>query len=101
MVKRKRGYSRAFTPKGEGRSISLQRIPTPLFLAVRDKARREGVSVRAVLLQALATYAEQPVPDQSSRSIEEVRRLLQQMFTPAEGLAIYQYLGGLAREARS
>lgn len=59
--KRKRGYSTAFTPRqGDGRTYLLGRIPATLWEAARAKARREGVSMRALLLAAVAAYVGKP-----------------------------------------
>jgi len=53
----KRGYSRAFTPRTEtyGRYL-LDKIPAQLWRDVKAKAKRDGVSVRAVLLTALTDW---------------------------------------------
>ena len=55
----KRGYSRAFTPRSEtyGRYL-LDKIPVTLWLTAKAKARRDGVSIRAVLLNALTQWTE-------------------------------------------
>ena len=56
---RKRGYSRAFTPKGESFSrYLLDKIPAPLWRAAKAKARRDGISIRALLLQQLSEWTE-------------------------------------------
>lgn len=48
----KRGYSREFTPQTERRiKFDIDRIPPTLFEAVKAKAKREGVSLRALTLQ--------------------------------------------------
>ncbi len=56
----KRGYSRAFTPRSEtyGRYL-LDRIPATLWLDVRAKARRESISLRALLLGMLKRWAQE------------------------------------------
>ena len=55
----KRGYSRAFTPAGERSArYLLDRIPLPLWRQARAKARREGISMRSLLLQRLAEWTE-------------------------------------------
>lgn len=47
----KRGYSRGFTPQTERRiKFDIDRIPPTLFASVRAKAKREGVSLRALTL---------------------------------------------------
>ncbi len=50
----KRGYSREFTPRTEtyGRYL-LDKIPATLWRDVKAKAKREGVSVRALILGLL------------------------------------------------
>lgn len=51
MAKQKRGYSREFTPKTERRvRFEVDRIPPTLYGAVTAKARRTGVSLRALTL---------------------------------------------------
>ncbi len=48
----KRGYSREFTPRTERRvRFELDRIPPTLLDAVKAKARREGISLRALTLK--------------------------------------------------
>lgn len=48
----KRGYSREFTPKTDRRvRLEIDRIPPTLFDAVKAKAKREGVSLRALTLR--------------------------------------------------
>ena len=47
----KRGYSRAFTPQTERRvRLEIDRIPPTLYDAVKAKAKREGISLRALTL---------------------------------------------------
>lgn len=53
----KRGYSREFRPHGDtGKRYLLDKIPAGLWSAVKDKARREGVSVRAAILGLLRDW---------------------------------------------
>lgn len=48
----KRGYSREFTPKTDRRvRLEIDRIPPTLYDAVKAKATREGISLRALTLQ--------------------------------------------------
>ena len=48
----KRGYSREFTPKTDRRvRFEVDRIPPTLYDAVLAKARKEGVSLRALTLR--------------------------------------------------
>ena len=48
----KRGYSREFTPQTERRvRFEVDRIPPTLYEAVKAKAKREGVSLRALTLR--------------------------------------------------
>jgi hypothetical protein len=56
-VTKKRGYTYDFTPRSEtyGRYL-LDKIPATLWAKVRAKAKREGVSVRAVLLRFLSEW---------------------------------------------
>lgn len=60
--RRLRGYSKAFTPSdGIGQRYLLDKIPTPLWSAARVRAQREGISMRALLLQLLEKWADRPV----------------------------------------
>ena len=50
----KRGYSREFTPNVEtSKRYLLDKIPAPLWIQARAKCKREGLSMRAVLLGLL------------------------------------------------
>lgn len=49
---KKRGYSREFTPQTERRvRFEVDRIPPTLYDSVKAKAKREGVSLRALTLR--------------------------------------------------
>lgn len=53
----KRGYSRDFKPHGDtGKRYLLDQIPAGLWTAAREKAKREGASMRALLLKLLETW---------------------------------------------
>jgi hypothetical protein len=52
----KRGYSTDFTPRGAGKRYLLDQIPAAFWLQVRAKAKREGVSVRALILRLLTDW---------------------------------------------
>jgi hypothetical protein len=53
----KRGYSREFRPHGEtGKRYLLDNIPAGLWTDVKAKAKREGVSVRALVLSLLKEW---------------------------------------------
>lgn len=55
----KRGYSRDFTPKTERRvQLMIDRVPPTLLNAARAKAKREGVSIRALVLGWLREWVE-------------------------------------------
>jgi hypothetical protein len=55
----KRGYSKAFRPRGgTGRRYLLDKIPVPLWVAVQEKAKREGVSIRAQILTQLQAWVD-------------------------------------------
>jgi hypothetical protein len=53
----KRGYSRDFTPRTDtyGRYL-LDKIPAQLWRDVKAKAKRDGTSVRAVILGLLTEW---------------------------------------------
>ena len=58
--RRKRGYSREFRPvAGTGKRYMLDAIPAGLWNDVRKKAKREGVSVRSLILSQLKTWVEE------------------------------------------
>ncbi len=53
----KRGYSRDFTPHGtSGKRYLLDDIPAGLWADVKAKAKRDGVSVRALILRLLTEW---------------------------------------------
>ena len=57
MAKQKRGYSREFTPQTDRRvRIEVDRVPPTLYDAVLSKAKREGVSLRALILRLLSEW---------------------------------------------
>jgi hypothetical protein len=53
-----RKYDKRFKARGKGRSYTFTGVPASLANAVRDKARRNGDSVRSLVLEALAAYAD-------------------------------------------
>lgn len=57
----KRGYSKDFTPRSDGYGrYLLDKIPATLWRDVKAKAKREGISVRAVILGALKRWLDEP-----------------------------------------
>jgi len=55
----KRGYSREFKPHGDtGKRYLLDDIPAGLWASVRDTCKREGVSIRALILRLLKDWIE-------------------------------------------
>lgn len=55
--KKKRGYSRDFTPRTERRlQITVDKVPATLFDQVKAKAKREGISIRALVLAFLKEW---------------------------------------------
>lgn len=53
----KRGYSREFRPHGDtGKRYLLDQIPAGLWRDVQTKAKREGVSIRALILKLLSEW---------------------------------------------
>lgn len=55
----KRGYSREFRAHGSsGKRYMLDEIPAGFWEAVRAKAKKEGVSLRALILGLLKTWLE-------------------------------------------
>ena len=58
-ARKKRGYSREFTPQTTRRvRFTIDRIPPTLWDRVTVKARREGVSLRALTLRLLRDWAD-------------------------------------------
>jgi hypothetical protein len=57
MAKVTRQYSRDFKPHGDtGRAYTIARIPAGFWTQVQDKARREGISLRALILGFLQDW---------------------------------------------
>lgn len=55
----KRGYSKNFTPHGDtGKRYLLDQIPAGLWADVKAKAKREGISLRALILQLLKAWVD-------------------------------------------
>lgn len=53
----KRGYSKDFTPHGDtGKRYLLDQIPAGLWADVKAKCKREGVSIRALILKLLRDW---------------------------------------------
>ena len=53
----KRGYSRAFKPHGDtGKRYLLDQIPAGLWTNAKAKAKREGLSMRALILKLLTDW---------------------------------------------
>lgn len=53
----KRGYSKDFTPHGDsGKRYLLDNIPAGLWASVKVKAKREGISIRALILKLLTEW---------------------------------------------
>lgn len=53
----KRGYSREFKPHGEtGKRYLLDDIPAGLWADVKAKCKRDGISIRAVILTLLREW---------------------------------------------
>lgn len=62
MAKAKtRQYSRDFTPRSDRRCrLMIDKVPPTLFDAVKAKAKREGVSLRALVLGWLKEWTGEP-----------------------------------------
>lgn len=53
----RRGYSREFRPHGDtGKRYLLDEIPAGLWSDVKAKAKKEGVSIRALILKLLSEW---------------------------------------------
>ena len=56
---KKRGYSRAFRPHGDtGKRYLLGDIPAGLWTAAIARGRRDGFSMRALILHLLTAYVD-------------------------------------------
>ena len=56
---KKRGYSRAFTPQTDRRvRFEVDRIPPTLYEKVVAKAKRDGISLRALTLTLWKEWAD-------------------------------------------
>lgn len=61
----KRGYSREFRPHGAtGKRYLLDDIPAGLWAAVRTKAKRQGISLRALILKLLKEWEARETPEE-------------------------------------
>jgi hypothetical protein len=71
-AKIKRGYSREYTPHGDtGKNYLLAAVPAGLWANVRAHARRDGISVRALILRLLTEYVGERT---TARSVEADER---------------------------
>ncbi len=65
----KRGYSRDFKPHGDtGKRYLLDEIPAGLWRDVREKAKREGVSMRALILTLLEQWLRGGRPTENEKN---------------------------------
>jgi len=55
---KRRGYSTDFAVTGKGKRYLLDAIPAGLWARVRAKAKRDGISIRALILQLLTEWLE-------------------------------------------
>lgn len=57
----RRGYSREFAlaPGDDGKRIGIDRVPSDLLARVQARCRRDGVSVRAVVLGHLVRWVDE------------------------------------------
>lgn len=54
---KKRGYSKEFRPHGDtGKRYLLDQVPAGLWRDVRKEAKKEGVSIRALILKLLEQW---------------------------------------------
>jgi hypothetical protein len=53
---KKRPYSDEFPTTGKIAAYSLRHIPAPLWRAVRAKAKRDGISLRTLILRLLSDW---------------------------------------------
>ena len=69
-MKRKRGWSNEFPTGGDTtRKIGVDDVPAGLLRRVKAKAKRQGVSVRVVILRFLTRWVNEPdQPDPAASS---------------------------------
>lgn len=69
----KRGYSTANTraPNDPGQRYLLGDIPSPLWRQVRARCQRDGVSVRALLLELLGAYVDETVTEEQADKLQQ------------------------------
>jgi hypothetical protein len=69
MPARKRGYSRQFPSYADtGKRYMLDQIPATFWRDVRAKARRDGTSIRALILRLLTIWLQtEAVPGEEVR----------------------------------
>ena len=61
--RKKRGYSKEFPPHGDsGKRYLLDEIPADVWADVKAKAKREGISLRALILSLLKKWAQGEEP---------------------------------------
>ena len=64
----KRGYSRDFTPRTEVHArYLLDKIPPTLWADVKAKAKRQGISIRALVLSLLRDWLQRLPPSGETR----------------------------------
>lgn len=70
-----RRWSSGFpTSRGKGRDFKMSRIPDEFWERVQAKARREGVSLRSLILRALRDWVDAPPPPLSVSTPTRRRR---------------------------
>jgi len=64
MTRRVKRYSRDFpiSRRGKRRQFNFDYVPTDLYSCVSRKAKRDGVSIRALVLDFLARWCGYDVP---------------------------------------
>ena len=88
MMARKRGYSREFRPQPDsGKRYLLDAIPAELWSAVRAKARRDGVSLRALILHLVTLWLNGTVALPPRSHIPDKSRKFERRKTSTEGQA--------------
>lgn len=74
----KRAYSRDFTPRSKAKRIKFEQdnVPPTLAKKVRAKLRREGLSLRSLVLGWLTEWVNRPEPGSARTDLDDAGRII-------------------------